>query len=172
MAMLRSRAGLVVAGIGLAAMVGLGTLAALFATGQIAGRTLSGEVRIVESQTARFDRQVHASVADTRPAPGNVDVRLCLQLGAAVDAAPGQSIVIYDVGGSVIGRGTLGQPEQSFDQARPANASHVVCRLPFRIGDVRRTDAVRIELGSHTRATYDTDALDRRGWYVELELGS
>lgn len=172
MAMLRSRAGLVVAGIGLVAMIGLATLAVLFATGQIAGRTLSGEVRIVESQTARFDRQVHASVAETRPAPGNVDIRLCLQLGAVVDAAPGHSIVIYDGSGSVIGRGTLGQPEPSIDQPRPAYASHVACRLPFRIGDVQRTDAVRIEIGSHTRATYDTEALDRRGWYLELELGS
>ena len=74
--------------------------------------------------------------------------------------------------GSVIGEGTLGEPERSIDESRPAYADTVVCRLPFRVGDVRRTDAVRIDIGSHTRATYDTAALDGRGWYVELELGS
>jgi hypothetical protein len=172
MAMLRSRAGLVVAGIGLVAMVGFATLAVLFATGEIGGRTLSGEVRIVESQTARFDRQVHANVVDARPERGNVDVGLCLELADAVDVAPGHAIVLYDDGGSVIGHGTLGQPEPAIDETRPASAGTVVCQLPFRVGDVRRTDSVRVEIGSHARATYDTAALDSRDWYVELEVGS
>jgi hypothetical protein len=156
--------------IGPMVMVGLATLAILFATGELGGRTLSGEVRIVESQTARFDRQVHAGMVDALPEPGNVDARLCLKLAAARDAAPGHSIVLYDGGGSVIGQGTLGPPGQSIDESRPAHAGDVVCRLEFQIGDVRRTDVVRIELGSRTRATYDAEALDQRGWYVELEL--
>jgi hypothetical protein len=171
MTVLRTRAGLVFAVIGLVAMVGLATLVVLFETGQIGGQTLRGEVRIVESQTARFDRQVHADVVYA-PEPRGVDVDLCLELGDAVGVAPGHPIVLYDDGGSVIGQGTLGQPEPAIDESRPAYADHVVCRLPFHVGDVRRTEAVRLAIGSQTRASYNVAALDGRGWYVELDLGS
>ena len=172
MTTMRPRVGWVLAGIGLLAVAGLATVAVLFGTGEIGGRTLMGEIRIVESQTARFDRQVHANVVDTRPEPGRVDAVLCLNLAGAVDVAPGHPIVLYDAGGSEIGQGTLGQPEPSIDETRSPYADTVVCRLPFRVGDVRRTDAIRIDIGSLTRATFDIAALDSRGWYVELELGS
>ena len=160
MTTMRPRAGWVVAGIGLLAMVGLATLAALFSAGEGDRQALSGEVRIVESQMARFDRQVHAAVLDPGTELGDVDVGLCLELADAVDVAPGHSVVLYDPAGTVIGEGTLGQPEQSIDESRPAYADHVVCRLPFRVGEVQRTDAVRIDIGSRTRATYDTASLD------------
>ncbi len=172
MTTMRPRVGWVLAGIGLLAIASLATLAALLAAGEGGRQELSGEVRIVESQMARFDRQVHADTADATPSPGNVDNALCLELAHAVDVAPGHAVVLYDLAGKVIGEGTLGEPERSIDESRPAYADTIVCRLLFRVGDVRPTDAVRIDIGSRTRATYDSAALASRGWYVELELGS
>jgi hypothetical protein len=51
----RSRIWPVAGAVILAGMIGIAVVTALFATGQIGGETLKGEIKILESQAARFD---------------------------------------------------------------------------------------------------------------------
>jgi hypothetical protein len=111
-------------------------------------------------------------MAGGAPDPAGAGVGLCLRLADAVNAAPGRPIVLYDEAGSVTGKGTLGPALAIAESPLEGYEDIVVCKLSFRVDDIRRTRSVTIEIGSQRRATYPADELDAQGWYVELPLGS
>jgi hypothetical protein len=169
---LHTPARLVAFGAGLAGIVCLALAGALFMTGRIGGEQILGEVEITESQLARLDREVHSAMAGGAPDPGDDDVALCRELGAAVQVAPGDAVVLYDESGSVIGRGTLGPARMEGDRTSAPSGDVTVCQMQFYIGDIRRTDKVTLEVGSVRRGTYSMDQLEADQWFMVLRLGS
>jgi hypothetical protein len=162
---------MVAAGLGLVAVIGVAVVGALFATGEISGRQISGEVVIVESQLARLDREVHAGLAGASLTPGDGDTGLCLELAAAEDVAPGDPVVVYDAGGVVIGRGALGGAHPETGGHEPSGNVQV-CVFRFYIDDIRPTDSVAIEISGTRRATYSASEFKDHRWFVSIPLGS
>ena len=140
-------------------------------TGRTGARALDGEVQIVESQLAKFDRELHASMAGAN-GPAKGDAGLCLELARRLDVAPGHHVVLTDQAGSVIGESSLGPAELVTEGPSGAGDDVIVCRLPFRVDDIRPTGAVTIAIGTQQRATFRGDELEARSWHVELPLGS
>jgi hypothetical protein len=158
-------------GFGLVAVVGIAALAALWATGKIGGGQLSGEITILESQRARFDREVHGSLAGPTLRPGDRDTSLCLKLAAAQGIQPGGPVVLYDEMGSVIAEGALGRaPSEA--TSRQESEDIPVCAFRFLVDDIRKTETVTLEIGGARRATYQRDELDAHDWFVQVPLGA
>jgi hypothetical protein len=151
-------------------VVGMVIVTALFATGEIGGRQLKGEVLIVESQIARFDREVHANLAGATTSNAE-DPSLCLALGDEVDVAPHDPIVLYDERGFVLARGMLGAAQFHAPSPTPDVADVKVCRMSFYVDDIRRSRSVTVEIGSQLRATFESADLDARDWNLELVTG-
>ncbi len=147
MAMFRSNTGSFAVGIGLAALVGLVVVALVVLTGGTGARALDGEVQIVESQLAKFDRELHASMAGATRTQAKGDAGLCLELARRLDVAPGHPVVLTDQAGSVIGESSLGPAELATEGPSGAGDDVIVCRLPFRVDDIRPTGAVTIAIG-------------------------
>jgi hypothetical protein len=171
MALLRSRTRNLAAGFGLVALVAVAAVGALFATGEIGGRQVTGTVVIMESQLARFDREVHARLADATRDPRPGETGLCLELAAAEGIAPGSPVVLYDEGNFVIGRGALGRARMETPRREPYEDIQV-CVFRFYIDDIRNTESVAVDIGGTRRATYDASAFNGRHWVVEIPLGS
>ena len=72
-----------------------------------ATQPLHGVVTLVESEIAKFDRDVH----DPQPSAPDASRARCTALGIDAVIAPGAEIVMYDEEGAVLGRGALGDVE-------------------------------------------------------------
>jgi hypothetical protein len=171
MPLLRSRTRILVAAFGLLAIGGIAVVGALFATGEIGGRQIFGEVQITESEFARFDRELRSGLAGANLDPGTDDTGRCLKLAAAEDIAPGDRVVLYNEGGVVIGRGALGRAIQE-SKSREPNEVIPVCVFRFYIDDIRQTDSVGIEISGTPRATVHASEFEGRRWSVQIPLGS
>ena len=171
MSSIRPRDRDVTVALSLLVLTGAAAVASLVATGQIGGRQIVGEVRIIESQVARFDRQVHAALGAGTQSFEEGDRGLCLGLAAAQQVAPGGEVVLYDERGSVIGRGALGGARVASVAAESASDSQV-CAFEFSIPDVRRTDSLVVEVGGTRRATYAASEFTGRQWFVSIPVGS
>jgi hypothetical protein len=152
-------------------VVGMAIITALFATGEIGGRRLKGEILIVESQVARFDREVHASLAGATTPSKPEDPALCHSLADEVDVSPHAPVVLYDERGFVLARGMLGDAQFSTTDSTPDYVDVEVCRLSFSVGDLRPSRSVTVEIGSQLRGTFETADLDARDWNLELVAG-
>ena len=155
----------------IAALLALAMLCAVLLPAWYEARTLNGEITIMENEVARFDREVHSALAGYKPGPREGDLSLCLQLANAVDVAAGQPVVVYDEGGSVIGQGALGRAESVTDARREPSDAFTVCRLPFRVDEIRASGAVTIKIGARQSTLYASE-LDAQGWKLQIPVGS
>jgi hypothetical protein len=158
-----SRAPSIVAVVGALVLIASGVLVALLITERSAPRTLSGTITWVDTQQARFDRDVHGWVNPRTPPPNESS---CEAAMPAVALSPGQDVMVYDGSGAVIGHGALGTvlapvPEASTPGDRGCGVSFAV--------SVPRADGYTVEVGPH-RATYASRDLDVAGWDIQIPV--
>ena len=144
-------------------VIASGVAVARVITAQTATRTLTGRVTWVDTAQARFDRDVHAGLADPaarRPGPD------CVGAMSSVSLVPGQGVTVYDAAGSVVARGSLGSTGAPVATTLAGDRS---CAVSFMVAGVPRATDYVVEIGTN-RATYPFYALEDTGWDVELPL--
>jgi hypothetical protein len=149
-------------------LVAVAVITGLVVTGEIAGRRLTGAVVVFETDVARFERDIRANLTGSTPFPEDDEQGMCAA-AASLGLTRGQTVVLHDEAGLVIGRGTLGRAE-AIREAGSSATTGALCRLPFSIVDIRSSRRLSIEVGSRTMATYDSAELDARFWHLELRV--
>lgn len=165
-----SRLSSVVAVIGAIALFGVAVLAGVLVTAQPGTRSLAGVVTLVESEMAKFDRDVREGLA-ARSIPATDAERLrCAAMGTDAFVSPGQAVVMYDEEGTVLGRGLLGEAVPIPVLDPQSGRTSMSCRLPFEITAVERKGNVTFEIGSRDRRTYTSRELGAVDWNLEVRI--
>lgn len=151
-------------------LIGLAVLAGALVTAEPATRTLAGAVTLVEGEMAKFDRDVRDGL-ELGPIPPTDAPRLrCSAMGKDAQVLPGQSVVMYDEDGVVLGRGLLGQPVPASVVEPTTGRASMSCRLPFTIDAIERQGNVTLQIESRDRRTYTPTELDASNWNIELRI--
>jgi hypothetical protein len=158
---------------GAVVLVGLGVIAGLRFTAEPATRTIAGMITVVESEFAKFDRDVHDGL-DLGPMSAVDAARVrCTAMGTDAHVLPGQPVVMFDEDGAELGRGQLGLalPVRVVDKesGRPSMS----CQMPFKmeateIVAAERKGIVSLEIGSRGRRSYTLKDLESSGWNLEV----
>jgi hypothetical protein len=165
-----SRVSTVAAVAGAIVLIGLAVLAGELVTAEPATRTLAGMVTLVESEFAKFDRDVHDGL-ELGPIPATEAPRLrCAAMGTDALVLPGQPVVMYDEDGEVLGRGLLGQADPVPVVDPETGRTSMSCRLPFEVTAVDRKGNVTLEIGSRARRTYTSQELEAVDWNLEVRI--
>ena len=153
--------------VGALVVVGGAILLARIVISPPATEPLQGVVTLVESEIAKFDRDVHNS----QPSAPDASRDRCTALGIDVVIAPGAEIVLYDEEGAVLGRGALGDIEPAEVKDPATGRSTMSCRLPFAIAAIPHDGNVTFGIGSLDRRTYTRAELDAVDWNLEVRVG-
>jgi hypothetical protein len=160
-----SRAPSILAVVGAFVLVASAVLVARVIVAQGAVRTLTGAVTWVDTGQAQFDRDLHAGMGGTSP----TSVTGCAAALSDVSLAPGQTVMVYDGSGSVIGRGSLGPARAPVPTGAATRDQD--CAVSFVVDGVPRATDYTVEVGPH-RATFASYDLDSRGWDIELPVAA
>jgi hypothetical protein len=165
------RASLLVSVAGSIVLVGLAVFAGVLVTSQPETRTLAGVVTLLESEMAKFDRDVREGPADRSIPAAEAERRRCASIATEALVLPGQTIVLFDEEGRVLGRGLLGQVEPVRRADPTSGRPSMSCRLPFRIDAFEHAGNVKVEIGSRVGRTYTARELDALDWNLEVRVG-
>jgi len=165
-----SRVSSVAAICGAIVLVGLAMLAGVLVTAQPGTRTLAGVVTLVESEMAKFDRDVREGLAAKSIPPTDAERLRCAAMGNDAFVLPGQAVVMYDEEGTVLGRGLLGEAQPIPVLDPQSGRTSMSCRLPFEIAAVERKGIVTFEIGSRDRRTYTSRELEAVDWNLEVRI--
>jgi hypothetical protein len=153
--------------VGALVVVGGAILAGRIIISPPATQPLHGAVTLVESEIAKFDRDVH----DPQPLAPDASLARCTALGIDAVIAPGAEIVMYDEEGAVLGRGALGSVEPAEVTDPATGRTTMTCRLPFAIAAVPHDGNLTFGIGSLDRRTYTLSELDAVEWNLEVRVG-